>query len=225
MLSSLLDLVCPRMCAGCGVSGGVLCAVCARALHGAPFLAQVTPRPPDLPPVVAAMAYDGAARSVIIQFKERGRINLAAALSAALATALVAYRPDVIVPVPSSRRARRTRGYDHVALLASRAAAELAGVTIVAALSQSGSVADQSGLGARSRHDNVAGSMRADHARCRSLVGKRVVIVDDIVTSGATLCEAARALSAAGVRPVGAAVVAATRRRQLPSLYKHGVQG
>jgi ComF family protein len=212
MLAALLDLVCPRVCAGCGAAGDLLCAGCAHELRGVPFAPLVTPRPPGLPPIVAAMTYDGAARSAIIRFKERRRVNLAGPLGAALATAVATYRPDVIVPVPSSRAARRARGYDHVALIARRAAA-MSHSRVVFALSQGRPVADQSALDARSRHENVAGSMAGVAAPCLSLAGMRVVIVDDIVTSGATLCEAARALSAAGVESVGAAVVAATRRR------------
>jgi predicted amidophosphoribosyltransferase len=72
-------------------------------------------------------------------------------------------------------------------------------------------VADQSGLGASRRAENLAGSLRAVPSRT-----SRVVVVDDLVTTGATLVEATRALGAGGHDVVGAAVLGATARRKSP---------
>jgi predicted amidophosphoribosyltransferase len=220
MLSALLDLACPRRCAGCRRAGPVLCDGCLAAIVAVPFAADPTPPPPGLPRVFAATAYDGPARAAVIAYKERGRVALAAALGAALAAAVVLAGADAIVAVPSSRRARRARGYDHVALLANRAAA-LTGVPLLPGLTQPGRVVDQSALGAGGRARNVTGSLR--YAGPLPAGGVRLVVVDDIVTSGATLAEAARALRAAGADVAGAAVVAATQRRS--RLYKPTVSG
>ena len=160
---------------------------------------------------MATTAYDGPARAALIAFKERGQVGLAAPLGAALARAVAVTGAERIVAVPSARAARRSRGYDHVGMLARRAAA-LTGATLLGGLVQLRPVADQSGLGAASRALNLAGSMRFA-GRAATSGGTRVVVVDDIVTSGATLAEAARALRAAGIEVTGVAVVAATARR------------
>ena len=210
MLAALLDLACPRRCPGCGERGHLLCPPCAATLRGTPFVADPSPRPAGLPPVVAASAYDGPARAALIAYKERGRVALAGPLGAALAGAVAVLGADVLIAVPSSAAARRSRGFDHVTLLA-RAAAARTGARVVGGLRQQRRVRDQSGLDAAARASNIAGSM-AFKGRAGQLAGARILVVDDIVTSGATLTEAVRALSAAGICTSGVAVVAATRR-------------
>ena len=222
---ALADLVLPRTCAGCGVPGAVLCRRCAASLTR-PRLARPRRHPPGFPPTVAAGAYAGPVRPAVLAFKEHGRAELAGPLGTALALAVAAVltglpepaaRPVLLVPVPSSAAAVRRRGRDHVRELASAAAAELraAGVPAGTArlLGRAGGrrVRDSAGLDVAERRANLAGRFRllpiavADRAR--------LVLVDDVVTSGATLTEAARALRAALDTPVLAAVVAATPRR------------
>ncbi|GAA4062877.1 ComF family protein [Nonomuraea soli] len=117
-----------------------------------------------------------------------------------------------LVPVPSARRAVRGRGHDPVAALAAHAARALRAhgwrVDARQALTQTRRVADQAGLAAGSRAANLAGSLRA----IRPVTG-RVVLVDDVVTTGASLAEAARALRASGAEARLAVTLAATRRR------------
>ncbi|MEP7055665.1 MAG: phosphoribosyltransferase family protein [Actinomycetota bacterium] len=211
MIRALLDLACPRRCPGCGERGVLLCAECTGGVLGVPFRADPTPRPAGLPQVFAATAYDGPARAALIAFKERGRLALAGPLGAALAGVVAGMRADFVVAVPSSRAARRERGYDHMSLLAKQVAA-LTGVPIATGLGQHRRVADQSGLDSAGRARNITGSMRyAARRGCQP--NGRVVLLDDIVTSGATLLEATRALRAAGIEVSAAAVVAATQRR------------
>lgn len=119
--------------------------------------------------------------------------------------------PFLLVPVPSAPRAVRARAHDRAGRLAARAAADLRGrgwpVRAVPLLRLTRTVADQAGLSTTERTANLAGALVAG----RALDGRPVVLVDDVVTTGATLAEAVRALRAAGAIVHGAAVVAATR--------------
>jgi predicted amidophosphoribosyltransferase len=201
LLEALADLVLPRTCAGCGVPGPVLCRRCA-ALLAVPHLATPRRFPPGFPPTVAAGAYAGPIRHAVVAFKERGRAELARPLGAALALAVAAVvaglsdRPDAValVPVPSSAAALRARGRDHVRELARAAVPELASVGVRAAearvLRRSGPVRDSAGLSAAQRRANLAGTFALRGAVPAGVV----VLVDDVVTSGATLTEAAAVL-------------------------------
>jgi len=242
---ALADLLLPRTCAGCGVPGADVCPRCRRWL-GAPRLAAPRRPPPGLPPTVAAGPYDGPVRPVVLAFKEHGRAELARPLGAALALAVtvllsvlpdpVAGRPVLLVPVPSSPAAVQRRGRDHVRELARSAAGELraAGVPARAlpVLRRRRGTRDSAGLDAGERRRNLAGRFAPRPLR-RGVPGGTLVLVDDVVTSGATLTEAARALaamlSAAGpgsaahpaeLLPVVAAVVAATPRRTAHTLRR-----
>ena len=231
---ALADLVLPRVCAGCGVPGAVLCRRC-RELLARPRLAQPRRHPPGFPPTVAAAAYAGPVRPALLAFKEHGRAELAAPLGTALALAVAAVLqglpaaragPVLLVPVPSSAAAVRRRGRDHLVELAEVAAAELRAAGVPAATvrllgrTPGRRVRDSAGLDAAARQANQAGRYRVAAPRGGLPAGSRLVLVDDVVTSGATLTEAARALRA-GLdtphsgpdTPVLAAAVAATPRR------------
>jgi predicted amidophosphoribosyltransferase len=180
--------------------------------------------------VWAARDYADALRSALLGYKERGRSDLAAPLSAYLVAAVRSARsdalpdfpqagagpgapapaPPVLVPVPSRRSAARARGGDHVLRLARRAAREV-GAELARPLWLLGGVRDSAGLGETERARNVSHRMRALAAPPGA---GPVLLVDDIVTTGSTLIEASRALRAGGWTVLDAAVVAATRRRR-----------
>lgn len=199
-----LALLLPESCAGCGQGDVALCAPCASALVPAPEDREL----PGGVRVVSALAFTGVPARVIRALKEEGRTGLARGLAPALrecvrTLAQEAIEPVVVVPVPTSRAAFRRRGYRVVELVARRA-----GLSPRRVLRPTRQTADQRGLGADGRRANVEGAFRAGR-----LNGASVVVIDDVVTTGATLQEAVRALEAAGARVIGAATIAATRRR------------
>lgn len=223
--TGLLDLALPAACAGCGVAPGLVCPACASALAGPARLRPPEPAPPGLPPPFAVADYSGPVRAIVVEHKERGRLALARPLGDALARAVLAAAPAghaglLLVPAPSRPTAVRSRGHDPTARMARRAALVLrrAGVAVQArsVLRVGPQVRDQAGLSSWQRAANLEGSMHVPRGALRHVAGAQVVVVDDVVTTGATLCEAARALHVAGARVAGAATVAATRRRSPP---------
>jgi ComF family protein len=203
-LTTALAYLFPVPCAGCDVEGSALCGDCARQL--APRLRTV-----DLDgvgPVTAALDYDGVPRAVLLALKEQGRSGLATPLATPFAAAVahaLSRAPDAVVAaVPSSRAARRRRGFEPVRLLASRAGIRTAPLFLPARPH-----AVQKGLGVAERARNLRGVFEL----ARPVGGIRVLLIDDVVTSGSTLAAAAEALRAGGADVVGAAALAATPRR------------
>lgn len=229
-MKALLDLVLPLECPGCGARSTHVCAGCLAPLSARPFPAWPRPTPPGLPPPFAVTGYDGPVRALLLGLKEHGLAALRQPLGQALARSVLAAcaaagaMPVVavqLVPVPSAAAARRQRGDDVVRGLADVAASELRRVgvpaAVVPALRHARAVADSAGLGAEARARNLAGAFGTRRRGLARLGGARVIIVDDLITTGVTLAECAAALTAAGVRVDGCATVAATQRRNRPS--------
>jgi predicted amidophosphoribosyltransferase len=211
LLAAVVDLVLPTVCAGCGDPGEPLCRRCREVLALArPYRTAPDPCPAGMPRTTAAAPYDQVVRGLLVSHKERGRLALVRPLGELLGGAVRALRPGqvVLVPVPSSRSAVRARGQDHALRLA-RAAAQVNGLSAAPLLVPVRRVADQAGLDAAARAANLSGAL----AVRRPVTGLEVVVVDDVVTTGATLVEAARALRHGGARVRGAAVVSAVQRR------------
>jgi predicted amidophosphoribosyltransferase len=175
------------------------------------------PSAPFGPVVFAAGEYGGAMRSALLAFKERGQRALAAPLAGYLSDAVdvgcrqlgVPGGEPILVPIPSSRSAARQRGGDHLLRLVAGVAPQN-GIEVQPVLRLVGRGRDSALLSAAQRSANLANRMRAVPATS----DRPVLIVDDIVTTGATLTEASRALQAAGWKVCGAAVIAATKLRR-----------
>ncbi|MFW0784094.1 phosphoribosyltransferase family protein [Gordonia sp. CPCC 206044] len=214
------DLVVPIVCGGCAAPGIAWCGDCAQALCDDPI--AVRPRVDVGAAVWALGPYRGPRRAALIEAKEHGRRDLHRPLGRALARGIATLArwgelPDAealrLVPAPTRRSSARRRGGDPVTAMA-RAAAGCLGpqVTVSPTLVTSGSARDSSGLDARQRVHNLAGAVRMcvrpDQAR-RVLAGSTVVLVDDILTTGATASESIRVLTAHGIVVHAVVVVAA----------------
>jgi len=218
------DLLLGASCHGCGVAWWGVCPQC-RGLVGSrrPYATRPDPTPSGFPLTVTSSAYDDVLRNVIVAHKDRQALSLSRFLAERLALAvhalLTAYpgsvggREITLVPVPSAAAAVRRRGFDATWTMARLAARRLQIRHRVRArrlLEQRRGVLDQAGLNAGQRAANIGQKFRL-RARSDTVL---VVLVDDVVTTGASLTEAARVLAQANIAVLGAATVAATVRRR-----------
>jgi ComF family protein len=184
-----LRILAPPYCAACDAplaTDAVFCAVCA---------ATVATPPETVPGGVSAAGYGGAVASAIARFKFRSRPDLARPLAHLLVRAHMASGSatfsDFVIPVPLHRARLRERGYNQAALLARPLAAFFGVPCVPGALSRVRAAPPQATLNARDRATNLIGSFRANHSHL--VRGKRILLVDDVRTTGATLraCETA----------------------------------
>jgi ComF family protein len=214
--SRLLDIVLPPACAGCGREGSVLCPGCEAALDARlgnrPGAAVGLPSEVPLPLVAHewCVPYAGLGRAVIHALKYGGVRRLAVPLGGALARRWAACGGlgDVLVPIPVHRDRLRERGFDQSHLLA-REAGRVAGTPVTGVLVRTRRTARQAELDRSGRAGNVAGVFAV--AAPEMVDGRWIVLVDDVMTTGATLREAALALHAAGAVAVSALTVARER--------------
>jgi len=216
--AALAPFALPSRCPGCGAeleSSAALCPKCWAAVPRADLTLCVHCLAREREPVGCARhpafrvrvawVYDERAATVIGTYKYGAREDLAAALAVEMGRALrLGPRPELAVAVPLHAARLRERGYDQAALLA-RSWARLAGVPFLAdALERVRPTRAQARLGARARRANVTGAFRVREPA--ALEGRHVVLVDDVVTTGATLEAGLAALEACGARATGAAV-------------------
>lgn len=221
ILEVLVSLYAPHTCVGCGNDGAVLCAGCLRGLppamsrcyrcHNGAAAGRtcVVCLRYGLQSVRPAVRYVGAARQAVWQLK----YQRAQAAAVAMAESMVAAAPAplrsgsvLVVPAPTAASRRRVRGYDQAARLA-RAYSRQAGLTYAPLLIRLGHQ-KQVGAGRTQRQSQLRGAFQVKPAWRSSVRGQHIVLVDDVVTTGATLETAANVLLAAGARSVEAVVFA-----------------
>jgi ComF family protein len=224
--AGLLNTVLPPRCLKCGAAvdrAGALCAACWPALAflapplcaccGYPFEFDLGPgalcgscaaEPPEYQRARAVLRYDDASRDLVLRFKHGDRIDSAPAFGRWLARAgaeLLA-EADLIAPVPLHWWRLFRRRYNQAALLASALAGATGRPAVNDLLVRKRATPSQGGLGRAERRRNVAGAFAVHPRRRAGLGDKRVLLVDDVLTTGATAEACARALLKAGARAV-----------------------
>lgn len=212
---------CPACFAGIAVITEPFCACCGVPFAHAGQAAERGPagalcgacagRPPAFSAARAALRYDAAAKRLILPFKHGDRTELARPLARHMARAGAALlaRADAIAPVPAHWRRVIGRRYDQAALLAVELGALSGRKVVPDLLRRARRTPPLGGRGAAERAATVAGAFAVHPARIGALLGRRVLLVDDVLTSGATANACAEALLAAGVGAVD--VLAAAR--------------
>jgi ComF family protein len=229
-----LDLLLPPECPTCDepvAVPGQLCPDCFRRTNfvtepccdkcGLPFAhagqggaGQICPRCQTYPPpwerARAALSYDEQARRLVLPFKYADRTDLAVVLAPMMARAGAALlrEADVLVPVPLHRRRLLARGYNQAALLAKALARAARRPVILDALRRVRATAPLGTLGAEARCRTVEGAFAVHPRRAALLAEKRVLLIDDVLTSGATCSACVEVLLAAGVAGVDVLVAA-----------------
>jgi ComF family protein len=222
----VLDLALPARCPGCGAEGPPVCAACLPALDARLELPAGIPigLPSDIPPPLLQLEwcapFSGLIRNALHELKYAGEKRLAAPLGEAIARRWrkAGAGGDLLVPVPVHADRARARGYDQAELIARAAALDL-GLPCAPILERARATIAQFDLDRSARATNVDGAFRLrprdapvrtmDHRR--PLGGRWIILIDDVVTTGATLAACAKPLIEAGAIGVSAATVARER--------------
>jgi predicted amidophosphoribosyltransferase len=202
-IQSLQEIIFPSRCLGCGQLGLEICSLCRKNWH--PHIYRQWSQHLPTFPIYSAVTYSPIAGKVLLAAKENNLVIadqlIYKALGHSLTFALREIGGDFLIPIPSRRSVARSRGRQFIAALTYQLSAET-GLPAYENLEHTRRVRDQSSLDAKSRFHNLDGSIKS----LNFLSGKAIVI-DDLVTTGATLQEAVRALRDRGIK-VAAAVTA-----------------
>jgi len=225
-LRPVIDLVYPPRCPLCGAAigdqnglcpacwgemtfpGEPACATCQRPFAAPPaadaaMCGPCLANPPNHDGIVAGTYYDASSRKLVLAFKHGGKIALAGLLAWMIAARMPAVDEGwLVVPVPLHRRRLWQRGYNQAALLA-REIARLKGASLaVDGLIRTKATPSLGGLGRTARARALSGAIVVNDSRAAILRGAKVMLVDDVLTSGATSDACVRALKQAGARTV-----------------------
>lgn len=211
LLAAVKGALGPPTCAACDArvrSRSVFCRACAATIEPPPEPKESGIADRRLDDIVAFGAFGGALAIALRRLKYQDRPDLGAPLGhlARRAARLAGLRGDLVVPVPLHPRRLVERGYNQAALLAAEVATELDAPLLARGLVRLRNTPQQAHLDRGARLDNVRLAFRA--RRPLAIRGRRVVLVDDVATTGSTITACTEALLAAGAASVTAIVVA-----------------
>ncbi|MEO6350835.1 MAG: ComF family protein [Candidatus Limnocylindrales bacterium] len=217
-MKRLLDVLLPPTCPGCGREGEQICPRCRKQME------RRLDEPPGLPIGMPAhipagivqlewcCSFNGAARASVHALKYDGEQRLVPPLARLMAERwrCAAIGGEMLVPVPVHSERRKQRGFDQAELLA-HGIGDVLHMPVRSALRRTGRTAAQHQLGRRARHSNVGGAFAVPADAQAAVRNKWIVLIDDVVTTGATLAGCARALYDAGAFAVSALSLARER--------------
>ena len=209
---TILSLVIPVTCLHCGLTGEIICGRCRGKFTTSPLLKpQLISLGREQPSIASLLPYSESVSRIIIGAKDDGNRELESIVIEALLAARSLFPKNLLlIPIPSTSRAQRKRGRDFTFDIA-RALAKETGDQIMTALHYTRSVAPQKTLNAQERLANMRGALGSREFRSIDSgrkVGRAALLVDDVLTTGATLHEGMRAMRAVG-RPCLGAITAA----------------
>ena len=209
--SRTIDVLFPERCVGCGAFGTSFCPACEQVLQSAapvprcPNCCAQWPGPDNCPRcfawdaldgAVAAFDYEGSVRRAVRGLKYRHTKSLAGVMARNIAPLLASYGDEALVlPIPLHRSRHRSRGFNQAELMLRGAGYEHPGARLL----RDKKTRAQFGLSHGERRTNVRGAFRYEGPK---LADRTVLVVDDVITTGATVNECARVLKDAGARQV-----------------------
>jgi predicted amidophosphoribosyltransferase len=212
LFSDLKYLLFPTRCFGCRELGYSICSECRQQWNPHRYQSRVT----NLA-VYSAITYSPIAKNILLAAKEQGVKSadqlVRNAVSVSIHELFKKYPSCALVPIPSSASSNRRRGRDFINEIAISVARDL-GVAVLPLLEHQRKIRDQSKLNISNRHQNLAMALSIKPQFRGNYSGERVVILDDLVTTGATIGEANRALTRGGFKVQAAATACVALRRR-----------
>jgi ComF family protein len=208
-LNPLLDLVYPKKCPGCHIPSISICVNCKTLWQNPPVTIVLNQ---NKVPVISVAQYRNEVRAVLLAYKENGELESEKVLTEALLRARLEIARDSIctlVPIPSNPKSIRRRGRDFMMELCTQVSIQ-SGDKVLPILRVNRNVDDQSKLNEKQRSQNLIGAFGCISKNLHLAVTSPIILVDDLLTTGATLREAVRALGHHGISPIGAITAAHT---------------
>ena len=210
----LLDLVYPKRCPGCHLPSASICESCKSFWQKQTISITLRKNQVSDLLVVSVAQYRDEVRAVLLAYKEDGEREAGKVLTEALLQArrgISNYSVCIFVPIPSNPKSVRRRGRDFMLDLCNQVAIQ-SGDKVLSIIKVNRDVQDQSKLSEKERSQNLVGAFDCAPKNLKLLAKFPIILVDDLLTTGATLREAQRALRQRGVIPIGAITAAHTAR-------------